>query len=349
MPYLLYRAQTRYEDDLRGLQDITGRPAMSPTTPGPNKTSEAFPFPPEKPAIVRRTSSRMAGSTHGLSSSTKLATPLGVRARLSSLGHNSPGRPTKKASSSSTLTVQGPVKKRSIPHLRPTSPSSSEGTDSEDEEAAKEEEADRKLEEQEALDRKLKDLQKLITGDALGLVSSSRPKPKHKGKEMDRGRMPVTTQGHPHTQRSYRNDELSSRSQSVSSTSSPQGSIPSIPSPPPESQSQSPISRHLSPSKSSSPPAISPRSARGQSHLRYGQMVGRTSASEQGSNQGSSASSFSDISGEHKQTFLFSIVLLNFHLQMQVFRHRRWRALFSPMCEAVGHACELVPNFQQPA
>jgi hypothetical protein len=145
------------------------------------------------------------------------------------------------------------------------------------------------LEEQEALDKKLKHLTKLITGDALGFVRS--PRPQGKGKEIDRGRTPPRAM-----QRSFRGGELSSRSQSVSSASSPQGSIPSIPSPPPESQSQSPISRHLSPSKSSSPPTVSPRSVRGQSHMRYGPMVGRT-VSEQGSNHGSSASSFSDISG----------------------------------------------------
>jgi len=214
-----------------------------------------------------------------------------VRARLSSLG-NSPARFPKKASSSSTLTLQGPAKKKSITQLRPATPSSSEGTDSEEEEAAKEEDADRKLEEQDALDKKLKNLQRLITGDALGLISSSRPK--GKGKEVDRGRVPIPSAGA--LQRSFRGDELSSRSQSVSSASSPHGSIPSMPSPPPESQSQSPISRHLSSSKSSSPPAISPRSARGQSNMRYGPMVGRANVSEQGSNQGSSASSFSDIS-----------------------------------------------------
>jgi len=287
LPYLLYRAQTRYEDDLRGLQDITGRGALSPSAT--TKPSEDFPFLPEKPTMVHRTSSRMGSSARRLSAS-RLSSPLQVRARLSSLGHHSPSRP-KKASSSSTLTLRSPAKKN-IPHLQPTSPSSSEATDSEDEEAAKEEEADRKVEEQEALDKKLQNLQKLITGDALGLISSPRSKGKGKerAKETDRGR----TSPRP-MQRSFRGDELSSRSQSVSSASSPQGSIPSIPSPPPESQPQSPISRHLSPSKSSSPPAVSPRSVRGQSHLRYAPMVGRT-VSEQGSNHGSSASSFSDIS-----------------------------------------------------
>ena len=286
----------RYEDDLRGLQDITGKTTALSPNPS-NKPSEVFQFPPQRPPISPiATSSRMTSSIRGLSSSTAiLATPLGVRARLSSLGQNSPGRPIRNASSSSTITVQGPKKKPNVMHMRPFSPSSSEGSDSEDEEAAREEEADRKLEEQEALDQKLKDLQKIITGDALGLVSSSQSKADGKGKSRDRGRI-SSTQGQP---RRYRADELSSRSQSVSSASSPQGSIPSIPSPPPEARFDSLAKRHFSPNKSSSPPVVSPRSAHGRSHPRYGPMGRRTlsSASEQESH-GSSASSFSDLSGK---------------------------------------------------
>jgi hypothetical protein len=290
LPYLLYRAQTRYEEDLRGLLEI--REALGPTA-----AAHAPKSPEESPTSEKRIglgkpSTRMTGSSPRLSSSSRLTTPIGVRARLSSLGNNSP-RP-KKASSSSTLTLQGPTKQYT-PVMRPTSPSSSEDeTDSEDEAATKEEEADRKLEEQEALDRKLKNLQKLMTNDSLGLVSSSRNK--EKIGPADRGRL-----GGPFSKPSPAMPvrvEPSSRStsQSVSSASSPQGSIPSIPSPPPSSQPQSPISRHMSPSKSSSPPAVSPRSAHGQSHLRYGPLVDR-STSEQGSNHGSEASSFSDISG----------------------------------------------------
>ena len=211
------------------------------------------------------------------------STPLGVRARLNSLGNNSP-RP-KKATSSSTLTVQGHKKSRVA--MRPTSEShsSSEKTDSDDEDAIREENADRDAEEQDALDRKLQHLQKMMTNDALGLVSVARPR--DKGKSVDRGRIGP-----------QRLDTLSSRSasQSVSSVSSPQGSIPDIPSPSVDSQPHSPISRHMS-SKSSSPPAVSPRSALGQSHRRYGRLVDRT-MSEPGSSHGSEASSFSDISGE---------------------------------------------------
>ncbi|KII94668.1 hypothetical protein PLICRDRAFT_33485 [Plicaturopsis crispa FD-325 SS-3] len=296
LPYLLYRAQMRYEEDLRGLQEVRG--ALTPVVLQSAKPNDEFPFGNDRPAAMRRVSTRnVSGSSSHLASSVRLTTPLGVRTRLTSLGHYTPHKP-KKASSSSTLTLQGP-KKSHVP-LRPTTPSSSEdGTDSEDEAAAKEEEADRTAEEQEALDRKLKDLQKMMTNDALGLVTSSRPKSK-KGKEIDRGRLgasqpqPVHGRGsirREHT-RVTRDDELSSRSQSLSSTTSPQGSIPSMPSPPPESQSRSPISRHISPGKSTSPPAVSPRSAVGRAHI----IMGRNSESEQESTHGSPASSFSDIS-----------------------------------------------------
>jgi hypothetical protein len=285
LPYLLYRAQTRYEEDLRGLQDIRGA-LGPPSTQTTGKAAEDISIKGERPSAVRRASSQMAGSR--LSSSSRLSTPLGVRARLNSLGNNSQ-RP-KKATSSSTLTVQGT--KKILEPLPPTSPSSSEGSsDSSDEEAAKEE-TERHLEEQEALEKKLKDLQNMMTNDALGFVNTPS---KGKGKTADRGRFGIAPQRPSHSVR--QTDELSSRSQSISSTSSPQGSIPSIPSPPPEPP-HSPISRHLSVGKSSSPPTISARSARGQSHLRHGKLVSRTtSLSEHGSNNGSSASSFSDLSG----------------------------------------------------
>jgi len=302
LPYLLYRAQTRYEEDLRGLQDIRG--ALSPTVAQTHtKTGDEFPISANKAG-----SSRLTGSAARMTSSTRLTTPLEVRARLNSLGNNSP-RP-RKASSSSILTLQGPRKTHAP--LRPTTPfSSEEGTDSEDEAAAKEEQVDRNIEEQEALDRKLKDLQKMMTNDALGLVSSSRSKGKER--EADRGRIGLRSPRP--VEETLSRDALSSRStsQSVSSASSPRGSIPSMPSPPPESQPQSPIARHLSPSKSSSPPAVSPRSAHGQSHLRYGPLVGRD-VSERGSSQGSETSSFSDISDASlSASALESALMSNIH------------------------------------
>ncbi|PBK66994.1 hypothetical protein ARMSODRAFT_334288 [Armillaria solidipes] len=276
LPYLLYRVHARFQEELRGLHNIPGV-----VSPAPGKAGEEFPF-IEPPSMAARAASRLASSSRLSGSSGRNSTPLGIRARLSSLGHNSP-RP-KKASSSSTLTLQSTAKPQ-VP-VRPPSLSSSESTDSEDEDVLKEEEADRQAEEQEALDRKLKDLQRMMTNDALGLVSVG----KKNGQTIDRGRMGMVS---PMSVGSLRRDTYSSRSasQSLSSASSPQGSIPDIPSPPSESQPHSPISRHMSPSKSSSPPALSPRSAIGQ---RYGHLVRRTASD--GSNGGSEASSFSDIS-----------------------------------------------------
>ncbi|KAH7931155.1 hypothetical protein BV22DRAFT_998669 [Leucogyrophana mollusca] len=292
LPYLLYRAQARYEEDLRGLQDIKGVFSNPSGTQPVPKSNEATPVLPGRPLSIRIPTGRPVNSLgsaarlSAVSSSGRLSTPMGVRARLNSLGHT-------KGSSSSTVTLQGP--KRAQPHLRPATPSSSDETDSEDEQAAKEEEADRKQEEQEALDRKLANLQKMMTSEVVGLVGS--PVSSSKGKDIIRGRAPVSPSSR-YIHESFRRDDTRNRdhSASVSSASSPQGSIPSIPSPPPESQPQSPISRHLSTSKSSSPPALSVRNARGQAHMRYGALVAQANASEQESNQGSSASSFSDLS-----------------------------------------------------
>jgi hypothetical protein len=321
-----------------------------------------------------------------------MATPLGVRARLNSLTHKSPsklkprgalGYPTHgKTSSSSTATLQGT--KRSTGPLsappRMPSPFSDDGDESEssDEEELsqrKEEEMERQVEEQEHLDKKLAQLQRMMTSERLGLVRS--PVSPEKGKEREdprredvRGRLPfpasaIAVSVHPsgnggvgtipgsqsklryneHTGLDVRLAEFTStarnrdHSASVSSTSSPQGSIPSIPSPPisspspppvhrhtssphdhsrvpiqhqtqatphlhpnsqPPSLAGSPMQRHLAPTKSSSPPAVSVRNARSHAHTHQGfGALGAAGVSEGESNQGSSASSFSDLSGEH--------------------------------------------------
>ncbi|KAG7447624.1 uncharacterized protein BT62DRAFT_1074995 [Guyanagaster necrorhizus] len=295
LPYLLYRVHARFQEELRGLHNIPG--VLSPSAIHvPAKVVEDFPF-TEPPSMAARAASRLASSSRLSGSPGRNSTPLGIRARLSSLGHNSP-RP-KKASSSSTLTLQSTVKPQ-VP-ARPPSLSSSESTDSEDEYVLKEEEADRQVEEQEALDRKLKDLQRMMTNDALGLVGTG----KKNSHSIDRGRVGMVS---PMSVSSLRRDTYSNRSasQSLSSASSPQGSIPDIPSPPSDFQPHSPISRHMSPSKSSSPPALSPRSAIGQ---RYGHLVRRTASD--GSNGGSEASSFSDISDASLSTSALESALLS--------------------------------------
>ena len=269
LPYLLYRVNARFQEEIRGLKDIQG--ALSPTD-----KNHDLPM-GDKPA------GRLVGGS-GLSNS-RIGLPLGVRARLSSLGNNSI-RP-KKATSSSTLTYQAP--KRAITPMRPASPSSSPSdTDSDDEQAMKEEEADRNAEEEDALSRKLAELQKMMTNEALGLVGGARPK-NSKNKTADRGQLAPLS---PRSTASSRMDTLSSRSasQSVSSAGSPQGSIGEIPSP----ESQSPMGKALS-SKSPSPAAVSSRSALAHGHRRYGPLVDRTA--DYGSSIGSGTSSFSDLSG----------------------------------------------------
>jgi hypothetical protein len=278
LPYLLYRVNARFQEEIRGLKDIQG--ALSPPLAQPAKDHD---FPSgDKPLTV---AGRIVGSS-GLSSS-RLGSPLGVRARLISLGNNSP-RP-KKATSSSTLTFQAP--QRAIAFLRPESPSSSSGDSDSDELAIKEEEADRTAEEEDALSRKLVELQKMMTNEALGLVSGARLK-SSKNKTTDRG---TSTPLSIRSTTSSKIDTLSSRSasQSISGASSPQGSIGEIPSPPLESQS--PIRKKALSSKSPSPAAVSSRSALAHAHRRYGPLVDRTA--DYGSSIGSEASSFSDLSG----------------------------------------------------
>ena len=285
---MLYRVNARFQEEIRGLKDIQG--ALSPTLAQPTKNHD-LPM-GDKPA------GRMVEGS-GLSSS-RVGLPLGVRARLSSLGNNS-SRP-RKATSSSTLTYQAP--KSVVTPMRPTSPSSSDDSDSDDEQATKEEDAERTAEEEEALSRKLVELQKMMTNEALGLVGGARLK-NPKNKTADRGRLVPLS---PRSATSSRMDTLSSRSasQSVSSASSPQGSIGDIPS----SDSQSPMGKGLS-SKSPSPAAVSSRSALAHSHRRYGPLIDRTA--EYGSSIGSGTSSFSDLSGGYSyKTFpiYFNLIYL---------------------------------------
>ncbi|KAJ4472907.1 hypothetical protein C8J55DRAFT_519923 [Lentinula edodes] len=320
LPYLLYRVHARYQEDLRGLQDISG--VSSPISPN---APSGTPFGPSANQAARSVAGRTPGRLNTrLSPSLSRGsgtTPLGIRARLNSLGHRdnssvSSLRPKKATASSSTLTLQSPLA-RNPTHLqsgserRPSPPSSGEDEmDSDDDEMLKEEEAERVAEEQEALDKKLAELQKMITGDSLGLVSVGRKQVRRigqQGGEYSRGRddpnIPSETHHNYHKQR-Y-NASLSSRSastsQSVSSANSPQGSLPEIPSPIPDSLPQSPLPRspplrrHMSPTKSLSPPALSPRSALGQSHRGLGHASGRLNEHDKDGSEASTGS-FSDIS-----------------------------------------------------
>lgn len=287
LPYLLYRAQTRYEEDLRGLQGI--KVALSPANPDPAAVSPSPDHLTARPTPI----SRMSGQI----TSTRLTTPLGLRARLNSLTP-APPNPTSGVSSSSIITLQhGPP-----PHLPRQhalrSRSSSPGNDGDsDSELDASEQAERQLEEREALDQKLRNLQTMITGDKLGLVRSSRPRQRTERPSRD-----------PHRALSNYTSLDSSSPSSTSSVGSPQGSIPSIPSPPSERhQVQQPTPRRAVPVNSSSPPSLSPRHAHPQG---FGGLIGMVQQnSERDSNNGSSASSFSDLSGQS-----FTLTLASYSL-----------------------------------
>ncbi|EAU84450.2 hypothetical protein CC1G_01446 [Coprinopsis cinerea okayama7 len=251
----------------------------------------------------------MTGSTSRLSTSSRLNTPLGVRARLNSLTNNAP-KP-KKAISSSTLTLQAP--KRSLTHNYPSSirsqspgeeSDSGSETDSSDEYALKEEEAERAAEEQEILNRKLEELQKMINNEAIGLVSNPR---RRRPKSLLSPRSPGGSSRHGESLLSSRSQSRS-HSQSVSSAvsssaGSPHGSIPDIPSPSGESgrsshsnsYPHSPVGRqwshHNSNGRTTSPPIVNRRSVVG-----YAQRNHPQSDEYNTSSYGSEASSFSDLS-----------------------------------------------------
>lgn len=296
LPYLLFRAQTRYEEDLRGLQGIRG--ALQPLgVHAAAKQAEEFPAISERPNFLSKDSYKV-GSPVRLTGSARNNTPLSVRARLNSLNAQSQPRP-KKATSSSTITVKGSVPRRAHPTLRAPSPSTS-GSGSSDEsesEALKVEEAERAAEHDTTLERKLRDLERMMTNETLGLVQSSQFRTKDG--QVDRGRTSLSSSARLSLPDGLRTNphvpHEPARSESLSSADSPQGSIPMIPSPPSESQRSSPVNIHprKSPGKPSSPTAVSPRSARG---IRHHALI-RANTSEQGSAHGSSASSFSDISG----------------------------------------------------
>ncbi|TRM67843.1 hypothetical protein BD626DRAFT_106986 [Schizophyllum amplum] len=268
LPYLLYRVHARFQEELKGLQDLQGALSSLP----PNGS-------PEIPLALPQTVASRAADRLGLSSSSRLSTPLGVRARLNSLGHNTSS--PHKTASSSTLTIQKPS--APLPHSHPSPTASSDGSGSDSEGSAeREDDAGRSLEEQEALDRKLADLQRMMTNDALGLVSA--PRAKIKGKAP----APLTDLG----PRGRVAEVVSSRSGSTSQSLSSAGSARSIPDIPSPSSASQPASRHMSPTTSGSPPALSPRRPGHRSAL----VVARSLSEQSSSNQGSTASSFSDIS-----------------------------------------------------
>ncbi|KAI6135117.1 hypothetical protein EV401DRAFT_1902723 [Pisolithus croceorrhizus] len=230
LPYLLYRAQARYEEDLRGLKDIPGVPSHTapqqlangapPSSRRPSSSAGALPHPGaptaaaatsaatldrDQPLSIRIPTRRISGgaaSARTLTGSGVSATPLGVRLRLNSLTHNSPSkvrfphvqRQGHTRISSPTAALQEIALRRSTASLRSHSPFS-EGESSDSSDASeimrrKEEEEERNAEEREALDKKLAQLQKTMTSEIVGLVRNPTTQNKCKEKEATRGRTP---------------------------------------------------------------------------------------------------------------------------------------------------------------
>ena len=341
LPYLLYRVNARFQEEIRGLKDIqdTLSPTgAQPTFPSPLYAAEATPAPPmsprstEKPgqSAIQRIQTKLSGSSR-LSASSRMNTPLGVRARLNSLTNNvqasSPRRASasdnatlnvnsnsatsKKGVSSSTLTLQADSK-RHHPPIRNADPfSESSDEDSDDEELRKEEEADRAAEEQETLARRLEELQRMMTNEAIGLVSSARPR---RRSLTERGRLGALSprsvgssyRGNGHDTLSSSGANSASRSagrgseshsQSLSEVGSPQGSIPDIPSPQ-GSQPHSPRGhRFYNDGRMAGSPNGGLGSRFGPLQNGNGQRY-HAPSDDYGSSHGSETSSFTDLSGE---------------------------------------------------
>jgi len=268
LPYLLYRAQVRYEQDLKGIQDLRGGVGSQSS-----KRSVQAHHPSDRritrsPIALRATS---AGAEPNRSSS--LNTPTSPR-------HIQSVCPIVRRGSSQTLKVRGVNADGTVgSDVRLPSLMLEDDVSSSEDEESQEREA-KKEEEQDALTKRLKELEKVITNERLGLVQRHRDPSRSESISSER-------------RHSSAPSSVAPENPPESLSASPQGSIPSIPSPPSGSQVINQPTRRLhSPTKS---PLTSPSPLRGQPQLRL--FPSRTRASEKGSStQASTASSFSDIS-----------------------------------------------------
>lgn len=269
LPYLLYRAQVRYEQDLKGIQDIRG--ALGSQS---SKRTTQGAQPVDKRALRSPTALRVVSSSSEPNISSSLNTPTSPR-------NVQPARAVVRRGSSQTLKVKGVI--HDGPgvgnDLRLPSPTLSDEISSEGDDDSQNREL-KKEEEQDALTKRLQELEKVITNERLGLVQRHRNPSRSASLTSER-------------RHSSAPSSVAPENPPESLSASPQGSIPSIPSPLSGSQViNQPTIRMQSPPKS---PLASPLPSRGQGQLRY--FPSRTRASDKGSStQASTASSFSDIS-----------------------------------------------------
>jgi len=308
----MYRAQVRYEEDLRGLQGTLGAslsllPPRSnlDTKLGEHRTDVATP---------RNTPTPLRGAHH--SPLSRQATPLAIpRNKLTSphrspyglqgsqfLAKNTPGRsptatlpqrsPTTQPISTSPMTV------RRAP--TPPSPHSSPSSSDEDE-------AERGREEnREQVEKHLKELEKMMSSQMLGFA---RPKA-----DPVKARERLTLSIMKETQRLETSNERAPAS----------GLIPSIPSPPPEWRSDGVAPGAVrSVGNRGSTPTVSRNPQSSPHQVVRNKMLGKHPTKERNSNEGSSASSFSDLSGEYASPD--TVHVLNNSVQTHPFRHLRWK------------------------
>jgi len=267
LPYLLYRAQVRYEQDLKGIQDIRG--VLGSQT---SKRTMQVPQPSDRRSPRSPIALRVAGSGIEPHRSSSLNTPTSPRNIQST-------RPVMRRGSSQTLKMKLVAADSHIGNdIRLPSPTLSDDVSSEGEEETQVREL-KKEEEQDALTKRLQELERVITNERLGLVPRYRDPSRSASVSSER-------------RHSSAPSSVAPENPPESLSASPQGSIPSIPSPPGSQLLNQPVRRIHSPTKS---PLASPLPSRGPPQLRY--FPGRPKLSDRGSSaQASTASSFSDIS-----------------------------------------------------
>jgi hypothetical protein len=282
LPFLMYRAQVRYEEDLRGLQGTLG--ASVATIPA-RPSQEAR---PTRPTISTPTKPSIAGlRTPQQTSFSQQNTPISLSKNKLLLQNRSPHglqgsqflhRDSPLSASVLTAQQRTPASRPlSLSPLNtrraPTPPSSSSASSS-----SEGEEGDREKEEsREQVGRQLKELEKMMSSQMLGFA---RPKgdPSKARERLTQSIMKETT----------RSESKTPDNRMIPSIPSPpleQGSVVGTPKPPRATfPGRAPVSK--------SPPQSPPH------QIVRNKMTGKQPTPvERNSNQGSSASSFSDISG----------------------------------------------------
>ncbi|KAF8709282.1 hypothetical protein RHS03_03264, partial [Rhizoctonia solani] len=345
VPYLVYRAQVKYEQDLKGLQGIRqAQPATSPADDRPLGLSTQ--------------------RARNVLSSPTTATPSPLVRRMSSSG--AIGSRWSRGSNASTHTIIQPpparmarlnpvlTPLRTATGSKPSTPSSGRSTPSPTD--SEEEKRDAQKDEANQLAEKLKELQKKMGSGYFGfarpnkspatsiMTSQIRPESQLASQIRSQSGSQVRT----HATRSQTATMSASQMQrslttptgtammadggtttSASASMSQRGSIPDIPSPASDSRARLPLrvtKRVTSVGTHRSPSVVSEAQERGP--------VGRTRAHDAGSGQVSSASSFSDISDMSSSALEDAMMSNNFARKQRITR----KMLDLERCEIRAHS-----------